>query len=284
MPPKRKASSHPAKSVKKQKTETAKKKMTKSKDKPVKSTDSASSPCNAAAKLTGSTSSGFSLSSLITDSGWLSALKTELELPYMTELEKKLAEAYKTKQIFPPQRQLYNALNLTPLNQVKVVIIGQDPYHDDGQAMGLCFSVPKGIAVPPSLKNMYKELETDIPGFKSPSHGDLTQWADRGVLLLNATLSVEAHTPNSHKDYGWQKFTDKIIQVINENCKNVVFILWGNFAQKKGKLIDAKKHTTIKSGHPSPLSVRYFLGCKCFSKTNDALSKYKLTPIDWKLD
>ncbi|XP_055959389.1 uracil-DNA glycosylase isoform X2 [Patella vulgata] len=237
-----------------------------------------------ASKHTDSTASVLSLSSLINDSGWKTALETELELPYMKELEKKLAEAYKTKQIFPPQTQLFNALNLTPLKQVKVVIIGQDPYHDDGQAMGLCFSVPKGIAVPPSLKNMYKELETDIPGFKSPSHGDLTQWADRGVLLLNATLSVQAHTPNSHKDYGWQKFTDKIIQVINENCKNVVFILWGNFAQKKGKLIDAKKHTTIKTGHPSPLSVKYFLGCKCFSKTNDALSKYNLTPIDWKLD
>ncbi|ESO94375.1 hypothetical protein LOTGIDRAFT_175470 [Lottia gigantea] len=285
MPPKRKASSIPARSASK-KRKTAEKKEEKAvnsrKSTKKKVTKVPPGPSLVTTK-TGSKSTD--LKSLIKDEGWRSALEEEFKQEYMVKLEQKLDADYKTKEIFPPEDLIFNALNLTPINDIKVVIIGQDPYHDDGQAMGLCFSVPEGITVPPSLKNIYTELKTDkdIPGFKIPGHGDLTKWAKRGVLLLNATLTVQAHTPNSHKDYGWQKFTDKIIGIISDQCDRVVFILWGNFAQKKGKIIDDKKHCVIKNGHPSPLSVKHFLGCKCFSKTNEALKKFERSEIDWRL-
>ncbi|XP_064613865.1 uracil-DNA glycosylase-like [Liolophura sinensis] len=224
------------------------------------------------------------LSDLIHEPSWNEALNEELQAPYFKELEKKLAADYEAgKKIFPPQKLIFNAFNTTPLDKVKVVILGQDPYHDDEQAHGLSFSVPRGVRVPPSLKNIYKELATDVPGFKDPSHGCLLEWAERGVMLLNATLTVEAHQPNSHAKYGWQKFTDKVIKVISDSCDGVVFILWGGFAQKKDKLINGNKHTIIKAAHPSPLSVTKFLGCKCFSKANAELAKRGKSPVDWTL-
>ncbi|XP_041365793.1 uracil-DNA glycosylase-like isoform X2 [Gigantopelta aegis] len=225
-----------------------------------------------------------SLGSLLKEDGWNDVLLSEMKEDYFGELEKKLTKEYKTKEIFPPWDLLFSAFNLTPFNNVKVVILGQDPYHDDGQAMGLSFSVPDGIAVPPSLKNMYKELTTDIPGFKTPDHGNLTKWTQQGVLLLNATLTVEAHSPNSHRAYGWQKFTDRVLKIISdESSTRIVFILWGLFAHKKEKLLDASRHTIIKTAHPSPLSFNKFSGCKCFSKANKALKSAGIKPVDWSL-
>ncbi|VDN50475.1 unnamed protein product, partial [Dracunculus medinensis] len=183
--------------------------------------------------------------------------------------------------IFPPSDLIFNAFNLTPLSDVRVVIIGQDPYHNDKQAHGLCFSVSKGVMPPPSLLNIFKELRADIPKFKMPNHGCLESWARQGVFLLNATLTVEAHKANSHSHIGWQKFTDEVIQIISRNCKGVVFLLWGGFAHKKEKLIDDKKHIIIKNAHPSPLSAHKFLGCRCFSKANKSLIKLGKLPIDW---
>jgi len=201
------------------------------------------------------------------DEGWKKALAGEFSKPYFAKILSFLeAEKKAGKEIFPPENQIFDALNLTPFDQVKVVILGQDPYHDNGQAHGLCFSVQKGIKPPPSLKNIYKELATDIPGFVEPSHGNLEKWAREGVLLLNATLTVQAHTANSHASCGWLQFTDAIIKLINDKKKGVVFILWGGFAQKKGKVIDSKKHHVILAAHPSPLSVTKFWGCKFFQK------------------
>ncbi|XP_062518064.1 uracil-DNA glycosylase-like [Corticium candelabrum] len=224
------------------------------------------------------------LASCLTDDAWHTKLQTEFSQPYFAEIEQFLAAEYaKGKEIFPPQDQIFNALNLTSFDKVKVVILGQDPYHDNGQAHGLSFSVPRGIKPPPSLKNIYKELEKDINGFVAPDHGCLEKWAQKGVLLLNATLTVEAHKANSHAKIGWQIFTDAIIRIINENCTGIVFILWGNFAQKKGKIIDTTKHKVINTAHPSPLSQTKFFNCKCFSAANDALKTFGKTPVDWKL-
>ncbi|XP_046573271.1 uracil-DNA glycosylase-like [Haliotis rubra] len=237
------------------------------------------------AEAKASKSSSFDLKSLLTESSWTKALQEVFKEKYFEDLQKKLEPDYSgAKQIFPPKEKIFNAFNLTPIEKVRVVILGQDPYHDDGQAEGLAFSVPDGLAVPPSLKNIYKELTTDIPGFKTPAGGSLEKWAVQGVFLLNATLTVEAHTPNSHKDYGWQKLTDQVIKIISDQCPFVVFILWGNFAQKKGKLIDDKKHKIIKNAHPSPLSYTRFAGCKCFSETNDALQKKGFATINWSLE
>ncbi|XP_071102029.1 uracil-DNA glycosylase-like [Haliotis cracherodii] len=236
------------------------------------------------APVKASKSSTFDLKALITEKTWAKALKGVFTEKYFEDLQDKLEQDYSgTKQIFPPKEKIFNAFNLTPIDQVRVVILGQDPYHDDGQAEGLAFSVPDGLAVPPSLKNIYKELTTDIPGFKTPGSGSLVKWARQGVFLLNATLTVEAHTPNSHKGYGWQKLTDQVIKIISDQCPFVVFILWGNFAQKKDKLINNKKHTIIKNAHPSPLSFTRFTGCKCFSATNTALQKKGFSPINWSL-
>lgn len=210
-----------------------------------------------------------------------------MEKPYFKALEDQLIKDYSAdKPIFPPQPLIFNALNLTPLKKVKVVILGQDPYHDDGQAMGLSFSVPRGIKTPPSLKNIFTELERDpkIKDFVAPEHGCLEAWAQRGVLLLNATLTVEAHKANSHSKLGWQKFTDSVIKAVSDNCDHVVFILWGNFAHKKEKLVDTTKHAVIKTAHPSPLSVTKFKECCCFSNSDEALKKFGLQPIDWSLN
>jgi len=220
----------------------------------------------------------------ITDEGWREALKGEFSQPYFQRICDALFKEYASgAEIFPPRHQIFNALNFTPLKNVRCVIIGQDPYHDFGQAHGLCFSVVKGVAAPPSLKNIYTELASDIPGFQAPPHGCLEAWARNGVLLLNATLTVRAHTANSHKDVGWQQFTSAVIREVNRQCKHVVFINWGLFAQKKCKDVDAKKHCLLNAAHPSPLSVTKFRGCKVFSKANDYLKSVGLTPIDWTL-
>ena len=217
------------------------------------------------------------------DSQWQEALKEEFQKDYYHELMAKVSEAYENNQVFPPANEVFNALNLTPLSQVKAVIIGQDPYHDVGQAHGLCFSVKPGVKVPPSLVNIYKELHDDL-GCTIPEDGYLVKWATQGVLMLNTVLTVNAHEPNSHKGYGWEKFTDAIISKVNEEDRPIVFLLWGAPAQKKKKLLNNPKHLILEAPHPSPLSVyRGFWGCKHFSKTNDFLVNNGIEPIDWQL-
>lgn len=199
---------------------------------------------------------------------------------FMTIVE----QEYNTKEIFPPKNYIFNALKLTPYQNTKVVIVGQDPYHGVGEAHGLSFSVQEGIKVPPSLKNIYKELEDDL-GIPSRVSGDLTGWAKEGVLLLNAVLTVVKDTPASHKNLGWERLTDYIIKVLNEKEEPVVFILWGNFAKAKKELITNPKHLVLTSAHPSPFSANYgFFGSKPFSKTNEFLQKNNLNPIDWNLN
>ncbi|MFZ4262839.1 uracil-DNA glycosylase [Sphingobacterium sp. HJSM2_6] len=218
------------------------------------------------------------------DPSWETILKPLLETTNMSRLFQFIQEERLQKEIFPAQELVFNAFNLTALSKLKVVILGQDPYHNIGQAHGLSFSVPKGIAIPPSLKNIYTELSTDIPGFQQPNHGDLTTWATQGVLLLNATLTVRAHEPGSHQKKGWEQFTDQIIQQLSDQCPHIVFLLWGNYAIKKSVLINQQKHLILTSVHPSPLSVyRGFFGSKPFSKTNAFLVKNHLEPIDWQV-
>ena len=217
------------------------------------------------------------------DSQWQEALKEEFQKDYYHELMAKVSEAYENNQVFPPANEVFNALNLTPLSQVKAVIIGQDPYHDVGQAHGLCFSVKPGVKVPPSLVNIYKELHDDL-GCSIPEDGFLVKWATQGVLMLNTVLTVNAHDANSHKGYGWEKFTDAIISKVNEEDRPIVFLLWGAPAQKKKKLLNNPKHLILEAPHPSPLSVyRGFWGCKHFSKTNEFLVENGIEPIDWQL-
>lgn len=217
------------------------------------------------------------------DSQWQEALKEEFQKDYYHELMAKVSEAYENNQVFPLANEVFNALNLTPLSQVKAVIIGQDPYHDVGQAHGLCFSVKPGVKVPPSLVNIYKELHDDL-GCNIPEDGYLVKWATQGVLMLNTVLTVNAHEPNSHKGYGWEKFTDAIISKVNEEDRPIVFLLWGAPAQKKKKLLNNPKHLILEAPHPSPLSVyRGFWGCKHFSKTNEFLVNNGIEPIDWQL-
>ncbi|MFO0651928.1 MAG: uracil-DNA glycosylase [Polyangiales bacterium] len=214
--------------------------------------------------------------------GWLKALSAEFEKPYWDELQTFVAGERKKHQVFPPEDEVFSAFELTPYENVRVVILGQDPYHDDGQAHGLCFSVKPGITPPPSLGNMYKELKADL-GCKIPNNGYLVPWAKQGVLMINAVLTVQAHTPNSHKDHGWETFTDAVIRAVSDRTDPAVFVLWGKYAQKKKKLIDAKKHVVIEGAHPSPLSVKLFLGSKPFSKVNDALAGLGKAPIDWQI-
>lgn len=218
------------------------------------------------------------------EASWKQALRAEFDQPYMTQLREFLRQEHAAgKEIYPPGPLIFNALNLTPLNQVKVVILGQDPYHGPGQAHGLCFSVPPGIAVPPSLVNIYKELKRDL-NIDIPPHGCLQHWAEQGVLLLNTTLTVERANAASHANRGWQHFTDRVIEVVSEQQPNSVFLLWGAHAQGKAKLIDATKHLVLKSVHPSPLSAyRGFIGNGHFSRANKFLEQHGLTPIDWRL-
>ncbi len=219
------------------------------------------------------------------DDSWKTALAASFLQPYMINLRQFLAEQKKLgKTIYPPASEYFNALNTTPLSQVKVVILGQDPYHGVGQAHGLCFSVRRGVAVPPSLQNIYRELLNDV-GAQPVRHGDLSSWAAQGVLLLNSVLTVEAGMPASHQGRGWELFTDEIIKVLNEQCENLVFLLWGSYAQKKGQHIDTNKHLVLKATHPSPMAANRggFFGCKHFSQTNGYLTQHGLEPIDWAL-
>ena len=216
---------------------------------------------------------------------WLKVLAGEFDKNYMSDLRKFLQQEKEGGHaIYPRNADIFNAFKHTPFDQVKVVILGQDPYHGPNQAHGLSFSVQKGVAIPRSLDNIYKELATDIPGFVKPSHGNLEGWAKQGVLLLNATLTVRAHTAASHQRKGWEIFTDEVIRKLSEFRKGIVFILWGSYAQSKIPLIDQSKHYIIKSVHPSPLSVeRGFWGSKPFSKANAYLVKEGKTPIDWQI-
>lgn len=219
------------------------------------------------------------------ESTWQNTLGDEKQKDYFVELLERVKNAREAGSvIYPPQSDVFNALKYTPLDKVKVVILGQDPYHGPNQAHGLCFSVKAGVKTPPSLRNMYKELLTDIDGFTEPSHGTLTPWAEQGVLLLNTVLTVEQGKAHSHAKWGWETFTDKIIDVVNANCENVVFLLWGSHAQKKGKHIDRDKHKVLHAPHPSPLSAhRGFLGCKHFSQTNQYLIDKGKAPINWQV-
>lgn len=218
------------------------------------------------------------------DQSWEPILGPLLDQPYMAELSFFVQQARNQGRVFPPRELVFNAFKLTGFDSLKVVILGQDPYHNDGQAHGLAFSVPDGIALPPSLKNIFKELETDISGFKTPRSGDLSHWAKQGVLLLNATLTVNAHQAGSHQKRGWEHFTDQVIEAISDQKDAVVFLLWGAYAQKKASLIDGSKHLILSTVHPSPLSVyRGFFGCRHFSQANYFLQKHGEKPVDWKL-
>jgi len=213
---------------------------------------------------------------------WQQVLGNQFELPYLKDLRTFLMQEKQAgKVIYPPSTDMFNALNHTPFEKVKVVILGQDPYHGPHQAHGFCFSVQPGVSVPPSLKNIYKELNSDL-GMNIPNHGFLSSWADQGVLLLNAVLSVEQAKAGAHQGKGWEIFTDRIIQVLNEQRSGIVFLLWGSYAQKKGQFIDRLKHCVITAPHPSPLSAyRGFFGSKVFSKTNDYLQASGQTEIKW---
>tara|TARA_B110000093_G_scaffold57158_1_gene61562 strand:+ start:1481 stop:2155 length:675 start_codon:yes stop_codon:yes gene_type:complete len=217
------------------------------------------------------------------EKSWENKMKKEFEKDYFSILNQFLKQEYKEQTIFPEKKLIFNALNSTPFNKVKVVIIGQDPYHGKGQAHGLSFSVTEGIKTPPSLVNIFKEIESDLK-INNHGKGDLTKWAKQGVLLLNATLTVRENTPGSHQNKGWEQFTDQIISTISEERKDLVFLLWGKFAQNKTKLIDKNKHHILMSSHPSPLSsYRGFLGCKHFSECNNILKRENKTEINWQL-
>ena len=214
--------------------------------------------------------------------GWQAALGEELAKPYFKDLMEFVAGERKAHQVFPPEDEVFAAFEATPYDQVKVVILGQDPYHDDGQAHGMCFSVKPGVRPPPSLANIFKELRDDL-GCKVPNNGYLMPWAKQGMLLLNAVLTVQAHTPASHANHGWETFTDATIRAVSARTEPVVFVLWGGYAKKKIKLIDAARHVVIQGAHPSPLSVKAFTGSKPFSAVNRALVEQGKTPIDWQL-
>ncbi|WP_169777377.1 uracil-DNA glycosylase [Campylobacter mucosalis] len=214
---------------------------------------------------------------------WKEVLKDEFLSPYFAQIKQNLLEAKRTGIVYPPSNLIFNAFNLTPFNSVKVVILGQDPYHGANQAMGLSFSVPKGVKIPPSLVNIYKEIYDDL-GIKEPNSGDLTYWAKQGVLLLNTTLSVSAGAANSHAHFGWQTFTDAVIKILNQKRENIVFLLWGNPAKAKIPLINQSKHLILAAAHPSPLARGAFFGSRHFSKTNEYLVKCGKTPIDWDLN
>ncbi len=220
----------------------------------------------------------------IIERSWAEILINEFNSPYFIQLKEFLIEERKKFKIFPLGSQIFSAFNFTSFENLKAVIIGQDPYHGENQANGLCFSVSKGIKKPPSLQNIFKELNADL-GYKIPENGDLEKWANQGVLLLNATLTVRAHQAGSHQNKGWEVFTDSVIRNISEKKNNIVFILWGNYAQAKEKLIDPSRHFILKAAHPSPFSAYSgFFGCKHFSKTNELLESIGKPPIDWSLE
>ncbi len=215
------------------------------------------------------------------EQGWKSKLKPEFDKEYFIRLTDFVRAEYGKGAVYPPGPLIFNAFDVCPFDKVKAVIIGQDPYHGQGQAHGLCFSVKDGIDYPPSLLNIFKEIESDL-GIRIKASGDLSRWADQGVLLLNATLTVRAHQAGSHQRKGWEELTDYVIKVLNEEKQNLVFFLWGAYAQKKGGSIDRSKHLVLESVHPSPLSAsRGFFGNRNFSQCNDYLSKNGISPIDW---
>lgn len=215
------------------------------------------------------------------EESWRSHLQGEFDKPYFATLTQFVRSEYATRQIFPPGRQIFNAFDLCPFDHVKVVIIGQDPYHDDGQANGLCFSVNPGTPFPPSLQNIFKEISDDL-GRPMPTDGDLSRWARQGVLLLNATLTVRAHQAGSHQGNGWEQFTDAVIHELSAHRDHLVFMLWGSYAKAKGAQIDTSRHCILTAAHPSPLSAyRGFFGCHHFSLANAYLTSHGLTPIDW---
>lgn len=217
------------------------------------------------------------------EESWREALQSEFDKPYFADLVARLhAEKAEGRVIFPPGGQIFRAFDLCPLDKVKVVILGQDPYHDYGQAMGLSFSVPDGVPAPPSLKNIFREIETDL-GIRMSGRPNLEAWAKQGVLLLNAVLTVRAGEPTSHGAIGWQTFTDAVIKTISDRCEGVVFLLWGNYARGKAPLVDVTRHHVLEAAHPSPLARGAFFGCRHFSRTNDILVGEGRTPIDWKL-
>ena len=218
------------------------------------------------------------------DNDWLEPLSGEFKKPYYRKLYTTVKHEYETRKVFPAPDDIFNAFAFTPLSKVKVVILGQDPYHNVGQAHGLCFSVKKGVDVPPSLVNIYKELHDDL-GCTIPNHGCLTKWAEQGVLMLNTVLTVRAHQANSHKDIGWEEFTDAAIMALNSQDRPIVFILWGAPAQRKARMLNNPKHLILKAPHPSPLSAyRGFFGSKPFSQTNDYLRAHGIEPIDWQIE
>ncbi len=219
------------------------------------------------------------------EASWKSALKAVFNQPYFEQAAHHVrTEKGQGKTIYPPGRMIFNAFNHTPFDKVKVVILGQDPYHGPGQVHGLCFSVQPGIAPPPSLVNIYKEMQADL-GVPIPTHGTLTHWAEQGVFLLNASLTVRAGEPMSHAKIGWAPFTDAVIKTISDKKEHIVFLLWGKFAQEKSVLINQARHLILRAAHPSPLSAHAgFMGCKHFSKTNEYLVKHGIDPVDWRLD
>ena len=215
------------------------------------------------------------------EESWREVLQPEFDKPYFELLTSFVRHEYQTKQCFPPARLIFNAFDSCPFDKVRVVIIGQDPYHDVGQAQGLCFSVPDGVAIPPSLQNIYKELNRDL-GIPIPASGNLQRWAEQGVLLLNATLTVEAHRAGSHQNKGWEELTDAAITALNARREHLVFMLWGAYAKRKGQVIDTRKHLVLTAAHPSPLSAyQGFFGCGHFSKANEYLTRHGLQPIEW---
>ncbi len=216
---------------------------------------------------------------------WTEALAEEKQQDYFQQIINSVAaQRLAGKAVYPSADNVFNAFSTTPLEEVKVVILGQDPYHGPGQAHGLSFSVQDGVHFPPSLQNMFKELQADIPAFQIPMNGNLTRWAEQGVLLLNSVLTVEQGRAHSHANLGWEKFTDKVIQVLDEHTSNTVFMLWGSHAQKKGKAINSEHHFILTAPHPSPLSAyRGFFGCRHFSQANDYLQRHGKQPIDWRL-
>ena len=217
------------------------------------------------------------------ESGWKEALREEFLSEYFAKIKENLLAAKAREIVYPPGNLIFNAFNLTPFERVRAVILGQDPYHGAHQAMGLSFSVPHGVRIPPSLVNIYKEIKSDL-GISEPESGDLSYWAKQGVLLLNASLSVGANRANSHSGFGWQAFTDAVIKILSARRQSLVFMLWGNFAKAKSALIDAQKHLILTAAHPSPLAGGAFFGCRHFSRCNEYLRAHGLGEIDWDLN
>lgn len=215
---------------------------------------------------------------------WVEAVGEEFKKPYYAELYKFVKEEYSNEIVYPPSDDIFNAMHLTPLSEVKVLILGQDPYHNQGQAHGLCFSVQPDVAIPPSLKNIYKELQADL-GCTIPNNGYLVKWAKQGILMLNTVLTVRAHKPLSHQGKGWEQFTDAIIEAVNAQDRPIVYMLWGKPAQRKASMLNNPKHLVLKAAHPSPLSASHgFFGCKHFSQANQFLEENGIQPIDWQIE